>query len=213
MLATTETVLTVADLLEQLGDIAPARVRVRPALGSATVDDVLKIHAQEKRLYELVDGVLVEKAMGLRESFLAIALSSILWSFVKPRKLGIVSGEAGMLRLDSGLVRIPDVAFISWERLPNRQIPREPVPLLAPDLVVEILSPSTTPAEMARKRQEYFAAGVRLLWLIDPEARTVAVYTAPEAARELSAMETLDGGDVLPGFRLSLQELFAELEP
>ena len=72
--------VTLADLLEQLGGIAPARVRFRPVPGAATEEDMLEIHDREGRLYELVDGVLVEKAMGLRESYLAIVLSTILWT-------------------------------------------------------------------------------------------------------------------------------------
>ena len=76
---------TLADLLEQLGGMHPNRVRFRPAPGTATEEDVRAIHERERRLYELVDGVLVEKAMGLRESFLAITLATILLNFVRPR--------------------------------------------------------------------------------------------------------------------------------
>ena len=75
-----------------------------------------------------------------------------------------------MVWLFRGLVRIPDVAFTSWERLPGRRVPPEPIPELAPDLAVEVLSQSNTEAEMTRKRGEYFAAGVRLVWLVDPDA-------------------------------------------
>jgi Uma2 family endonuclease len=107
---------------------------------------------------------------------------------------------------------MPDVAFISWDRIPNRQRPKEPIPDLVPDLAAEFLSKSNTPAEMKAKRADYFTAGVRLVWEIDPEARTLAVYTAPDAATLLTATDTLDGGDVLPGFSLPLSELFAELD-
>jgi Uma2 family endonuclease len=109
-------------------------------------------------------------------------------------------------------VRIPDVAFTSWDRLPGRRRPGSPVPLLAPDLAVEVLSRSNTPGEMALKRQDYFTAGVRLVWEIDPEARTVVVYTSPTHAVTLGLADTLDGGLVLPGFTLPVQELFAELD-
>jgi Uma2 family endonuclease len=203
---------TVADLLAHLGGIPPARIRLYPPPGTATEQDVLDVQARTDRLCELVDGVLVEKAVGFRESFLAIALSAILWSFVKPRRLGVVTGEAGMLRLASGLVRIPDVAFVSWERLPGRRIPSEPIPALAPDLAVEVLSPGNTPGEMARKRQEYFAAGVRLVWIVDAVARTVAVYTGPEQSTVFQEVQTLAGDPVLPGFTLPLRQLFAELD-
>jgi Uma2 family endonuclease len=150
--------------------------------------------------------------MGFRESLLAGALIEVLRDFVKPRRLGVVTGEAGMVRLASGLVRIPDVAFVSWERLPGRRIPREPIPNLSPDLIVEVLSVSNTSEEMARKRQEYFAAGVRLVWIVDPEARTLAVYTEPAQSTVLQEDQTLEGGLVLPGFTLPLRALFAELD-
>src|SRR5207237_375641 len=116
---------TLADLLRQLGDIAPGRVRFPPALGQASEQDVLDIERREDRLCELVDGVLVEKAMGYRESLLAVEIVSLLLAFVKPRNLGLVSGEAGMMRLFPGLVRIPDAAFVSWNRIPKRRVPSQ----------------------------------------------------------------------------------------
>lgn len=141
---------------------------------------MLALHDHEDRLYELVDGILVEKAMGFRESFLAMALAKFVGNFLDQNPLGIVAGAAGMLRLAPGLVRIPDVSFISWGRLPGRSVPRMPIPPLAPDLAVEVLSESNTAAEMTRKIGEYFAAGSRLVWIIDPEPRVVTVYTAPQ---------------------------------
>jgi len=209
----TAAIETLADLLEQLGGIAPDRVRFRPAPGMATEKDVLEIrHSPERRLCELVDGVLVEKAMGFRESFLAIALAAILLNFVRPRNLGLVTGADGTMRLTSGLVRIPDVAFISWDRLPNRRVPTEPIPDVAPDLAVEVLSAGNTPGEMARKRQEYFSSGVQVVWQVDPNIRTVEVYTTPDQVTVLYEAQTLEGGTVLPGFVLPLQELFADLD-
>jgi Uma2 family endonuclease len=86
---------------------------------------------------------------------------SLLRAYVVPRNLGIVSGEASMMRLFPGLVRIPDVAFASWDRIPGGCVPSEPIPNLVPDLAVEILSASNTAQEMSLKRPEYFAAGVR----------------------------------------------------
>lgn len=200
---------TIADLLRSLGGVPPDRVRFYPMPGTGTVEDLLK---PGNRGCELVDGVLVEKAMGVRESLLAMWLGKLLLDFVVPRNLGIVTGEQGMLELIPGLVRGPDVAFISWDRTAGRRQPEAPIPQLAADLVVEVLSPSNTRAEMARKRDEYFRAGVRLVWEIDPRARTVVVFTAPDASRTLTATDTIDGGDVLPGFTLPLSELFAELD-
>jgi Uma2 family endonuclease len=110
------------------------------------------------------------------------------------------------------LVRIPDVAFTSWDRLPGRRRPTTPVPRLAPNLAVEVLSRGNTPGEMAAKRRDYFAAGVQLVWEIDPHARTVSVFTAATDFTTLAGTQALDGAMVLPGFSVSLPELFAELD-
>jgi Uma2 family endonuclease len=205
-------VQTLADFLEQLGNIPLSRIRVRAPLGTATEQDVLDIYARDKRLCELVDGVLVEKAMGFEECCLATMLILFLQGFVRPRNLGLVTAPDGLVRLSSGLVRIPDVAFFSWDHIPGRRRPKKPIPDLCPDLAVEILSTSNTAAEMLRKRREYFEAGARLVWLIDPANRTVEVYTSPDQRTLLDESQTLDGGDVLPGFVLPLRELFAELD-
>jgi Uma2 family endonuclease len=204
---------TLADLQERLGFVPLERIRFRPYPGTARETDVLAaLEGPRKRRCELIEGVLVEKPMGYRESSLALFLAVALDGFVRPRNLGLISGEAGAVQLFGGLIRIPDVAFTSWDRLPGRRVPDAPIPALVPDLAVEILSRSNTLAEMARKRQEYFTAGVRLVWEIDPDARTVSIYTGADTVRVLGAGDTLDGGAVLPGFTLPLPELFAELD-
>lgn len=203
---------TIGDLLERLGSIAPERVRFHPAPGTATETDVVEVERREHRLCELVEGVLVEKVMGYAESLLAGALLAALRAFVLPRNLGLVSGADGMMRLFPGLVRIPDVAFVSWGRVPGGHVPREPVPTLVPDVAVEVVSAGITEGEMERKRREYFRAGVRLVWLVDAESRTVTVYSGETERHVLTARHTLDGGQVLPGFFLDLPTLFAELD-
>jgi Uma2 family endonuclease len=204
--------MTVADLYKRFGPIPLSRIRFDPEPGTATEKDVLRINDHENCLCELVDGILVEKAMGYPESFLAAALIIYLGQWVRPRKLGKVSAPDGTLRFRPGLVRMPDVAFVSWARMPKRRAPTKQIPDLIPDLAVEILSPSNTRREMANKLREYFRAGVRLVWYVDPETRTVAVYTSPKRCVTLTAEQTLDGGEVLPGFTLPLHELFAELD-
>lgn len=202
---------TAAELLRELGDVPPDRVRLDPPPGRATEQDLLDAYDRDNILCELVNGTLVEKGMGSRESILAGAILAALRMFVIPRNLGIVMGEAGMLRLMAAIVRLPDVAYVSWSRLPGARIPEEPVFDLAPDLAVEVLSASNTAKEMTKKRGEYFSAGVRLVWIVDPRDETVAVYTGPENPVILGSAATLDGGEVLPGFALSLAELFGEL--
>jgi Uma2 family endonuclease len=201
---------TLADLLERLGYISPARVRLDPPPGQATETDLLALSAATDRLYELVDGVLVEKAMGFYEPIVAAVLIGYLREFVRTHRLGVVLGADGTMRLAPRLVRIPDVAFISWDRFPNRKLARAPIPNLAPDLAIEVLSEGNTPAEMERKLREYFDAGVRLVWYADPKTRAVRVYTAVDRCRVVTEDETLDGGDVLPGFTLSVRQWFEE---
>jgi Uma2 family endonuclease len=204
--------LTLADVLRQLGGISPRRIRFRPAPGTATEEDVIKIRDRERRLYELVDGVLVEKVTGYWESVLAIELAGVLGDFVRPRKLGALAGEAGMLRLSPGLVRIPDLSFISRARLAEHRRTLPPILPLAPDLAIEVLSEGNTPREMARELNDYFGAGCCLVWFVDPRTRTVAVYTSPAKPITLTEKQTLTGGDVLPGFRLPLRNLFAVVD-
>jgi Uma2 family endonuclease len=206
--ASLSTVVTLADLLERFGPIPAARIRYDPPPGTATEQDVVTLEARDNRLFELVDGVLVEKAMGFYESYLALRLARFLQAFLEQHDLGIVAGEAGMLRLAPGLVRIPDVSFVSWAQLPQRRIPRQPIPDLAPDLVVEVLSESNTPREMEQKLHDYFAAGVRLVWCVLPDIEEVHVYTAPDRREVLTAAHDLHGGEVLPGFRLPVRQLF-----
>jgi Uma2 family endonuclease len=110
------------------------------------------------------------------------------------------------------LVRLPDIAFVSWDRIPGRKVPTTPILDLAPDLAVEILSRSNTKKEIQRKLAEYFGAGVRLVWLIDPKSRSASVHTSPTRSTKLDESQNLEGGDVLPGFSLSLRELFECLD-
>ena len=184
-------------------------MRLKPAPGTATIDDLLRA---ENEGCELVEGTLVEKAVGWGESFLGSWLLTTINNFVLAHNLGAVTGEQGLVELPGGPVRGPDVAFTSWDRMANRQRPGDPIPELAPDLVVEVLSRGNTPGEMVRKRSEYFRAGVRLVWEIDPRARTVRVYTSETAYTDLAATDTLDGGVVLLGFAVPVADLFAELD-
>jgi Uma2 family endonuclease len=203
---------TLADLIEQLGGIPPERIRANPPPGAATEEDVLRSEGHAGLMCELIDGVLVEKAVGYYESLLAMVLGRRLGDFVEEHDLGIVLGEGGTLRVLPSQVRIPDLCVICWARFPNRCLPPEPIPAVAPDLAVEVLSKGNTPGEMRRKLRDYFQAGVRLVWYVDPKARTVEVYTSPQQCAVVDESGVLDGGDVLPGFRLSLRDLFARAE-
>jgi Uma2 family endonuclease len=201
---------TLADLLHRIGDVSPERIRALPPPGTATEKDVIAaLDGPEKRLCELVDGVLVEKVMGTKEGVLASLIGHFLWDFLEENDLGLVAGADGPVRLQLGLVRIPDVCFVSWERLPEGELPDAAIAPVVPDLAVEVLSTGNTKAEMDRKLRDYFEAGVRLVWFIQPKTQTAAVYTSPTKVRRVGKDQALDGGAVLPGFRLPLKDLFA----
>ena len=107
-------------------------------------------------------------------------ISYLITVFLATHDLGIVLGEAGTLKVLPHQVRVPDVCFISWERFPDRELPPEPIPALAPDLAIEVLSASNTEGEMQCKLHDYFTAGVRLVWYIDPQTRSAKSYTAED---------------------------------
>ena len=199
-----------AVLLSRLG-VSARRVCANPPPGEATEKDVITLHDRTKRLYELVDGVLVEKIMSFPESALTCDLIKLLGYFLDKNPLGFLSGPDGAVRLMPGLVRIPDVSFIAWDQLPKRERPTDPIAGLAPALAVEVLSKGNTRKEMDRKVREYFRCGVRLVWLVALTSRTVQVYTAPDQSTTLTEDQTLDGCDVLPGLALPLRQVFAEV--
>ncbi len=198
------------ELVDRLGGIPLERILVWPPPGTATEADVLAAERRpRKRLCELIDGVLVEKPMGTREAILASLLGHFLWEFVRPRGLGVVVGADGMLRLFPGRVRIPDVSFISLDRLPAGELPSDAIAEISPNLAVEVLSKSNTAREIELKLRDYFQSGTELVWVIQPKTQTADVYLSSETKRRVGKGQALDGGTVLPGFRLPLKVLFA----
>ena len=203
---------TVADLLDRLGGIPARRVRLHPPPGTATDEDAIAAESRYGRLCELVDGTLVEKAVGFQESLLALIIAQLLGEFVRPRRLGAIAGEQGMMRVVPGRVRMPDVSFTSWARLPD-DYQTNAAPRVSPDLAVEVLSPGNTAAEMTRKRAEYFAGGTRIVWIVDPRAHTFAVYGPGQAEPVVFGIgDVVDAGDVLPGFTLAVADVFAQAD-
>lgn len=205
--ATRPALKTFADLHAKLGGVPLDRIRAHPAPGNATEAD---LERAGKPTCELIDGVLVEKPMGALESILGLYIGSLIVSHVRANDLGLVMGEAGFIRLGPDQVRAPDVAFVPWSEFPDGEVPQdEAFWSVAPGLIVEVLSPGNTKAEIDRKLAEFFKAGCKLAWTIDPRAKTAKVYTSAKKFKELDETGTLDGSKVLPGFTLSLAELFA----
>jgi len=117
------------------------------------------------------------------------------------------------MRLAPGLIRIPDIAFVSWKRLNDCRPPSAAIAPFGPELAIEVLSKGNTKKEMADKLVDYFNAGARLVWYIDPKARTVTVHEAPGRVTVLRGEDRLTGGDVLPGFEVSIVALLDIPQP
>jgi len=201
---------TFAELWDQLGQVPLDRILLTPPPGTALERDVsARLESADKQLCELVDGVLVEKPMGQYESRLAALIIHLLYTFLDKNDLGAVLAPDGPMRLAAGTVRLPDVSFVSWAKFPERKVTSDAILDAAPDLAIEVLSKSNTRKEMERKLAEYFAAGTALVWYIDPKTRTAVAYTAPDRGQTHTEDQPLDASPVLPGFTLSLRQLFA----
>ncbi len=203
---------TIADVQAWLPGFPADRIRVYPTPGTATERDVLEAEARSNRICELIDATLVEKTMASLESMLATELSYFIRRYLETNDLGMLTGEAGLLKILPGQIRAPDVSFIRWERFPGRKPPKAAIYAVAPDLAVEILSEGNTKAEMDRKLRDYFKASVQLVWYIEPETRTARAYTAASVWTEIGPDGSLLGGEGLPGFDLPQTQLFARVE-
>ena len=200
---------TFAEMRERLGNVPLHRIRMFPPPGTATVEDVERLCNREpKCLCELVDGVLVEKATSHFKSRLVARLAHLLGAFLDDHDLGIVTAANGPHRILPEQVRLPDVAFIAYENIPEDADQNTAVPDWIPSLAVEVISESNTKAEMARKLKDYFDAGVKLVWYVDPPTRSVRVYHSPENFVTKTEQDELDGEDVLPDFRVSIRDWF-----
>lgn len=161
--------------------------------------------------YEVVRGRYVElPPMGYFESGVASILAQYLGMFARERALGRVRVET-LFRLKEDLELRPDLAFVSHGRWPRRKrLPHVNACPVVPDLAVEVVSPSNTADEVQDKLHEYFSAGVLQVWVIYPRQHEVYVYTSPTDIRVLTLAQELDGGNVVPGFRLPLATLFED---
>jgi Uma2 family endonuclease len=174
-----------------------------------TADDLLAMPDDGNR-YALLRGELVSTPMSSYESSdIAMGIGSALRAFEHPRGLGRVAGADGafILARDPYTVRIPDTSFVRIDRLPPVEERRRFLEL-APDLAVEAVSPSDSANDVHEKVIEYLDYGVRLVWVVHPIQWTVTVYGPDRSARVLSVDDTLDGGDVLPGFTLPVADIF-----
>jgi Uma2 family endonuclease len=170
----------------------------------AITDEELLNLPKDGNKYEVVEGELRMSPAGWPHEVVVAELIALLAPFVKGRRLGSVLGSNTLYVLPSGNRRGPDVSFVKAGRLPDRTTP---FPKLAPDLAVEVVSPSDTPRAMLDRVGEYLQAGVSLVWVIDPVKRTAAIYRSFTDVRQVDEHGTLDGEDVIPGFSCRLQDL------
>jgi Uma2 family endonuclease len=161
--------------------------------------------------YELVDGRLVERHMGINASVVMREITRRLGNYCHEHRVGwvVAGGDAGYQGFPGSprTVRKPDVSFVRFGRFPGEELPRG-YASLAPDLAVEVISPNDLYEEVDQKIEEYLRAGVRLVWVISPLNHTVRVYRLDGSSASLRDADELDGEDVLPGFRCPVRELF-----
>ena len=209
---------TFAEVSARVGDVPLDRILTRPEPGTATPDDLLNSAITRHRPCELIDGILVEKAMGSKEDGIGLWIAVQIFNFASFQNLGKLFGAQGGFVVGGMTVRMPDVSFYRWDSV------ADPVELdslttafveEAPDFVVEVLSPGNTAKEMAIKLTEYEQLGIPLVWYVDPEARTVTVYPKGKmrGSKVLTEADTLDGGKVLPDFTLPVADIFASRRP
>jgi Uma2 family endonuclease len=160
--------------------------------------------------YEVIDGIRVEREpMGAFETVLASWLCHLINSFATGKKLGLAVSEVlFILDASRNLKRRPDVAFVAYAHWPAAVIAREAAWNAIPDLAVEIVSPTNLAEEIDSKITDYFQAQVRQVWVVYPDSGRVYVYRSPTQVTVLERSDTLDGGDVLPGFRLPMAQLY-----
>jgi Uma2 family endonuclease len=178
-----------------------------------TPDDLLRM--ENAINYELVDGRLVERHMGMESSEIAVRIAMLIGIFLRVQKVGKLFGADASYQCfpdAPGKVRKPDVSVVRLGRLPNDKTPTGHC-AIAPDLAVEVISPGDLAYEVEEKVTEYLQAGVPLVWVVNPPTRTVRVHRPKSSPRgpvaELSGDDLIPGEDVLPGFSCNVSEFFA----
>ncbi|MHB1426015.1 MAG: Uma2 family endonuclease [Gemmataceae bacterium] len=175
-----------------------------------TPDDLLTMSGGKN--FELVNGRLVERHMGILACWVGSELTRVLGNHCREHQLGWVlssGADAGYQGFPDSprTVRKPDVSFVRYGRFSEEQLPGG-YARLAPDLAVEVISPNDKYEEVDEKIEEYLRAGVRLVWIISPQNHTVRVHRLNGSSHSLRENDELDGEDVVPGFRCPVRDLF-----
>jgi Uma2 family endonuclease len=183
-----------------------------PADARFTPDDLLRL--PDAVNYELVDGKLVERHMGMRSSLVGLQIGKLISVFLDANPMGFAFAADASYQCFADApekVRKPDVSFIRKGRLPNDAVP-DGHSNVHPDLAVEVLSPNDLAYDVNEKVGEYLKAGVPLVWVVDPHSRTVLIVRSPSSPRGsgnvLTDTETITGEDILPGFAHPVADFF-----
>lgn len=180
---------------------------VRPSIRPIEPDDLLLMESEG--LFELVDGELREKKLGLLENVVAGIIIKLLGNHLEAAKLGgLVIPETSFqcFPRKPKQIRRPNVAFISAAKVPST-LPSGHVTIV-PDLAVEVVSPNDTVTELEKKLLDYRSASIPVVWVINPVARVIRVHSARGPSIELVDGDVLTGEPVLPGFSVNVTELF-----
>ena len=174
-----------------------------------TADELLRMPDDGKR-YELIEGELIEMApAGGRHGNIGVRIVGFLFQYIYKTNLGELFGaDTGFfLQRDPDTIRAPDAAFIAMERIPPDGIPSGFIDTI-PDLVVEVVSPSDRAGQVQAKIEQWIKHGVKLVWLVHPEQRSITVYRSLSEVHVLHEGDTLTGGQVLPGFSCAVSDIF-----
>jgi Uma2 family endonuclease len=187
-----------------------------PSPDSITAEEFWEMQPQfPHERTELVNGKVIRMApAGGEHGVEAFTIGLLLGSYVRERKLGVMCAAETGFRLDRGNVRAPDAAFISNARLENNRdkmggkLRTEKFWPFAPDLAVEVVSPGDSAQDVAAKVRDWFVGGVQMVWIIYPKQQNVHVFAAPDTWLIVEASDSLDGGEIVPGFSCRVQEIF-----
>ena len=178
-----------------------------PAGRRFTPEDLLAL--PDAVAFELVDGRLVGRGIGTVSSWVGGELYGLLREYCRLKALGWVFPADASYQCfpdEPDRVRKPDVSFIRLGRLPSEQLP-EGHARIAPDFAAEVVSPNDLAYEVDRKVREYLAAGVRLVWVINPDTRSARIHRADGSIAEARENDHLSGEDVVPGFHCTVRDL------
>lgn len=174
-----------------------------------TAEDLEQMPESER--FELIRGVpIYVSPPGVRHGWLQIKLGGLLFAFVESHDLGEVYGEVGILLEENpDTVLAPDLTFVGKDRL-TPEAPEAGYLRHAPDLAVDILSPSDRTSQSLERVMTYLGAGVAVVWVIDPQRKHVMIWQADHRVKDLQPGDILDGGDILPGFQVPVADLFPD---